>query len=100
MASTKVPTSIGDKLLASAVPAPAFRTTTGAATNAKAESTQTIVYRGSRSGGDRCCPQRCYVRPWFATDVDAETNRRDNTPRKPIHAGVSLSAHLRRHLNL
>jgi len=100
LASATEPTSTRDKLLASAivsfsaVPTPAFRSTTGAATNAKAETTQTIVNRGSRSGGDRCFLYRYYIHPWFATDIDAQTDYTDNTPHKPTHVGVYLNARL------
>ena len=100
LATATVYTSTGDKLLASAivsisaVPAPAFRCTAGAATNTKAESTQTIVYCGSRSGSDRCCFHRFYVRPWFAAVIDSQSDYKDNTPRKPTHVGFYLSTFL------
>ena len=100
LATATEPTSTGYKLITSAivsisaVPTTAFRSTTGEAKNAKAESTQTIVYRGSRSsrsGGDRCCFHRCNVRPWFATDINAQTYYTGNTLRKPTRVGVFLN---------
>jgi len=102
LATATVSSSSRDKLLASAivsisaVPKPAFRSITGTVTIAKAGSTQTLVYRGSRSGGgDRCSLHRCCVRLCFASGLTLQTDYTGNARIKPTHDGVNPGACLK-----